>query len=89
MEEKLTCKTCGGLGKFVDKHYHDKKYDNECPDCKGTGLALLPCPFCGGEPYVVEGDAGYYVTCSHCNIGHEEHDWSFKYAVSTYNKRAK
>lgn len=55
--------------------------------------ALLPCPFCGGEAFMVKTKrCGRYVACWDCNIATDEYDTddigsAYDKAVAAWNRR--
>lgn len=53
---------------------------------------LKPCPFCGGEPYLVEAygrnRASVFVECAHCEASGEPFDIGHdKEAIAAWNTR--
>ena len=51
---------------------------------------LLDCPFCGGEPYIVESYGNFTIHCKKCNAwggDNNEITQSKKQAVKLWNRR--
>lgn len=51
---------------------------------------LLDCPFCGGEPYIVESYGNFTIHCNKCNArggDNNEITQSKKQAVKLWNRR--
>ena len=51
---------------------------------------LLDCPFCGGEPYIVESYGNFTIHCKKCNAwggDNNEITQSKEQAVKLWNKR--
>jgi len=54
-----------------------------------SGLKLLPCPFCGGEPAFSGSEpAGYRVQCGSCGIEGGWGDYGYQ-AASAWNTRTR
>ena len=66
---------------------------NTTPEAMREAAALLPCPFCGHEPYddedtaIAQGHGGHTIACSWCEAT-AGNSGSFSDAISAWNRRA-
>lgn len=57
------------------------------PEAKAREIALLPCPFCGGDASLRDGGPGCkFVQCDTCNTTSD--DGSVERVSSAWNKRS-
>jgi Lar family restriction alleviation protein len=53
-------------------------------------VSLLPCPFCGGKPYIERagtGRASCIVVCEDCGVRHESAD-EYEHSGQAWNRRS-
>lgn len=52
---------------------------------------LKPCPFCGEEPAIGNGDGYFFVNCTDCLASHfiaaEMQKWDREMAIAAWNRR--